>query len=260
MLQPVTDAGRAGLAALRADPARALVAVDYDGTLAPVVQRPEDARPAPGAVEALHALAGTVGTLAVVTGRAALVVLALAGLDGVPGLVVLGQYGAERWDGALVADPAAPGLDDLRTSIPPVLEGRARLEDKGLSLVVHGRGLPDPEAELARLRPLLERLAAPYGLQVHPGRLVLEVRPAGHDKGRALRGLADPAPSAVLFAGDDVGDLPAFDAVAALRAEGVPGLTVCSASDEGPPALRERADLVVDGPPGVVRLLEELAR
>ena len=89
---------------------------------------------------------------------------------------------------------------------------------------------------------------------------MLEVRPAGRDKGRALRGLCDPAPSAVLFAGDDVGDLPAFDAVAALRAEGVPGLTLCSASAEGPAALRERADLVVDGPAGVVALLADLAR
>jgi trehalose 6-phosphate phosphatase len=62
----------------------------------------------------------------------------------------------------------------------------------------------------------------------------------------------------VLFAGDDLGDLPAYDAVDALRRGGVPGVLVCSASDEGPVALRERADLVVDGPPGVVALLTTL--
>ena len=105
---------------------------------------------------------------------------------------------------------------------------------------------------------MLRDLAEPYGLEVHPGRLVLEVRPPGSDKRTALLSLCDPAPSAVLFAGDDLGDLPAFDAVDELRAQGVPGLTVCSGSDEGPPALRERADVVVDGPAGVVGLLGEL--
>jgi trehalose 6-phosphate phosphatase len=86
----------------------------------------------------------------------------------------------------------------------------------------------------------------------------LELRQPGFDKHAALLSLADPAPSAVLFAGDDVGDLPAFDAVDELRGRGVPGLTVCSASDEGPPALAERADVVVDGPVGVVALLAAL--
>jgi trehalose 6-phosphate phosphatase len=93
---------------------------------------------------------------------------------------------------------------------------------------------------------------------VHTGRLVLELRPPGFDKRGALLSLCDPRPSAVLFAGDDVGDLPAFDAVDELRAQGVAGVTVCSASDEGPAQLRERADLVVDGPAGVVALLARL--
>ncbi len=88
--------------------------------------------------------------------------------------------------------------------------------------------------------------------------MVLEVRPPGSDKGGALLSLCEPAPSAVLFAGDDVGDLPAFDAVERLRGRGVPGLTVCSDSDEGPPELRERADLVVPGPQGLVALLRAL--
>lgn len=231
--------------------------MDYDGTLAPVVTRPEQAVPAPGAVSALVRLAKQVRTLALVTGRAADVVVELGGLGGVPGLVVLGQYGTQRWDGVLTSDPPPPGLDELRRAIPPLLTG-ARLEDKGLSLVVHVRGLPEPEAELERLRPLLIELTSPHGLLVHPGRLVLEVRPPGADKRRALLSLCDPAPSAVLFAGDDVGDLPAFDAIDQLRRVGVPGLTVCSASEEGPGALRERADLVVPGPAGVVALLDTL--
>jgi len=257
-MTPRTAAGRAGLAALRADPGGAVVALDYDGTLAPVVDRPADAVPAPGAVTALTALAGRVAVLALVTGRAADVVVALAGLDRVPGLLVLGQYGAQRWDGELSGDPPAAGLAAVRRLLPALLPAGARLEDKGLSLVVHARGLPDPQGVLDAVAPRLRALAAAHGLEVHPGRLVLEVRPPGADKRRALLSLCVPAPSAVLYVGDDVGDLPAFAAVAELRARGVPGIAVCSDSAEAPAALRAAADLVVAGPEGVVSLLRSL--
>ncbi len=258
MRTPSTAAGRVGLAALRARPGGALVALDYDGTLAPVVDRPEDAVPAPDAVEALAALARRVATIALITGRPAEAVVRLAGLRRVTGLVVLGQYGVQRWDGALTEEPQSPGLVDLRREVPALLPADLRLEDKGHSLVVHARGAADPDRALAELAPRLRALSTAHGLEVHPGRQVLEVRPPGADKGRALLLLADPVPSAVLYAGDDVGDLPAFDAVDALRDRGVPGVTVCSDSAEAPPALRARADLVVDGPAGVVELLRQL--
>ena len=255
-MQPRTEAGRAGLAALRADPGRALVAVDYDGTLAPIVSDPADAVPAPGAVEALAAL--PVGRTAVVTGRPAEVVVALGGLAVVPGLVVMGQYGVERWaDGVLTSPAPAPGIAVARLDLAElVARAGAALEDKGLSLVVHTRNAP-PGA-LEQLREPVEDVGRRTGLEVHSGRMVLELRPPGFDKRGALLAVADPLPSAVLFAGDDVGDAAAFDAVDELRARGVPGLTVFSDSAEGPPALRERADLVVDGPPGVVELLRAL--
>ena len=260
MITPVTDRGRAGLAALRADPGRALVALDYDGTLAAVVARPEDAVPAPGAIEALIRLAAVVGRLAVVTGRPADVVVRLGGLDTVPGLQVLGQYGAQRWSGGRLDSPGElPGVAVARAALPALVgpEG-AQVEDKGLALVVHTRPAPDPAGALARLHAPVADLAARAGLELHPGRLVLELRPPGFDKRGALLSLSDPRPSAVLFAGDDRGDLPGFDAVDQLRGEGVPGLLVCSASDEGPPELAERADLVVDGPAGVVEVLRAL--
>lgn len=243
---------------LRARLAGAVVALDYDGTLAPIVDRPSDAVPADGAVEVLQALASRVRTLALVTGRPADVVVELAGLRAVPGLVVLGQYGAQRWSGgAVTAPPELPDVAAARVALPPVLapEG-AELEDKGLSLVVHTRRCADPAGALARLEAPVT--AAAGGLEVHRGRLVLELRPPGYDKRAALLSLCDPIPSAVLFAGDDLGDLPAYDAVDELRADGVLGVTVCSASDEGPPSLRSRADLVVDGPDGVVALLRRL--
>ena len=255
-----TPAGRQGLAALRADPSRAVVALDYDGTLAPIVDRPSEAVPAAGAVAALQALAPRLRALALVTGRPADVVVELAGLAGVPGLVVLGQYGAQRWSGGrTTSPPALPGVERAREQLPPLLadEG-AVLEDKGLALVVHTRPSADPAGALERLTAPVREVADAAGLELHPGRLVLELRPPGFDKRGALLSLCDPAPSAVLFAGDDLGDLSAYDAVDELRERGVPGVTVCSASDEGPEQLRARADVVVDGPAGVVVLLEQL--
>jgi trehalose 6-phosphate phosphatase len=139
-----------------------------------------------------------------------------------------------------------------------VREEGAEVEDKGLSLVVHTRNAPDPAGALDRLRDRVGDLAERAGLELHPGRFVLELRPPGFDKRGALLSLCEPAPSAVLFAGDDLGDLAGFDAVDELRSRGVPGLLVCSASDEGPADLRARADLVVDGPAGVVEALEAL--
>jgi trehalose 6-phosphate phosphatase len=258
VLAPRTAEGRAGLAALRAAPERALVALDYDGTLAPIVARPEDAAPADGAVAALTSLASRVGRLALLTGRPAEVVVDLAGLALVPGLVVLGQYGVERWqDGRLSAAEPVAGIAEARAALPKLVEWiGAEIEDKGLSLVVHTRSAPVGAQE--RLAEPVGDLARRVGLEVHLGRRVLELRPPGFDKHGALLGLADPRPSAVLFAGDDIGDLRAFDAVDELRAAGVPGLTVVSDSDEGPASLRARADAVVDGPAGVVELLREL--
>ena len=249
-----------GLAALRRDPSQAVVALDYDGTLAPVVERPVAAVPADGAVDALRALAPRLRALALVTGRPADVVVELGGLHDVPGLLVLGQYGAQRWSsGALTTPEPLPGVAVLRDRLPALLAGEgAELEDKGLALVVHTRPAADPAGALERLTAPVRELAAAAGMEVHPGRLVLEVRPPGFDKRGALLSLCEPAPSAVLFAGDDVGDLPAYDAVDELRTRGVPGLLVCSASDEGPAQLRERADVVVDGPAGVVALLQQL--
>jgi trehalose 6-phosphate phosphatase len=258
VLEPRTDAGRAGLAALLADPSGGLLALDYDGTLAPIVDDPARAVPAAGAVEVLTALA-QVMPVALVTGRPADVVVRLAGLTDVPGLTVLGQYGAERWRaGVVLAAPAAPGLAQAREALDGMLSDGVVLEDKRLSLVVHTRRAADPLGALAKLRPAVAEVAEGAGLELHDGRLVLELRPPGFDKGRALEGLAKDR-TWVLFAGDDVGDLAAFDAADRLRTKGTQALLVCSDSPESPAELRQRADLVVDGPAGVVTLLHALA-
>lgn len=265
--EPTTVGGRAGLAALLAAPARAVVAVDYDGTLAPIVARPEDARPASGAVAALDALADRVGRLAVVSGRAANDVVSLGGLSGVGRLQVLGHYGLERWSGGrLDSPPVAPGVAVARERLAALIAtapAGVHVEDKHQSLVVHTRPAADPAAALAALAGPVAAIAAATDLEVVPGRLVLELRPAGTDKGTALRALvADRDAAAVLYVGDDLGDLPAYDVVDDLRATGVPGVTVASVDpslDDAPPELATRADLVLAGPADVVAFLADLA-
>jgi len=269
-VEPRTQQGRSGLRALVADPASALVALDFDGTLAPIVADPDQARAHPQAAEALSALAGRVGHLAIVTGRPAAVAVDYAGLRSAPdlsGLVVLGHYGLERWDpraDEVSAPPPHPGVEQARARLPALLREQdaedAYVEDKGASLGVHTRRMREPQRALERLRAPLARLAEEVGLVVEPGRMVLELRAPGVDKGGALRALVDElGVRTVVFAGDDLGDLAAFDAVDRLRAEGRHGLLVCSGSTEEN-ALAERADVLVDGPDGVVALLRALAR
>ncbi|MEV6317461.1 trehalose-phosphatase [Streptomyces sp. NPDC051776] len=267
---PVTPAGRDGLAVLLARPEQVVVGLDFDGTLAPIVPDPDQARAHPGTVPALARLAPLVGSVAVITGRPAEVAVRYGGFAGVEGLehlVVLGAYGAERWDAASgsLHEPAPhPGVQALRAELPDVLardggHPGTYVEDKGRAIAVHTRRTEDPQAVFEALHEPLYALAERHGLIVEPGRLVLELRPPGMDKGVALEEHVRAGnTSAVLYAGDDLGDLAAFAAVEKLRSNGLPGLLVCSGSSEVT-ELAARADLVVDGPRGVVGLLNCLA-
>jgi trehalose 6-phosphate phosphatase len=262
---PSTEAGRAGLAALLAAPSRSLIAVDFDGTLAPIVADPAVARATPTAVTALRALAGLAGTVAVITGRPADHAARLAGVAGTPQVIVLGHYGRQRWErGITTTAPSPPGLALALAELPDVLtragaDAATWVEDKGEAVAVHTRRAAEPVAELARLRAPLTDLARRTGLLVEPGRLVLELRPPGADKGQALASLAaERRPAAIMFCGDDLGDRPAFRTVRELRAKGTPGLAVCSGSAEAP-GLAAEADLVLSGPEGVAQMLANLA-
>ncbi|MFJ6757297.1 MULTISPECIES: trehalose-phosphatase [unclassified Streptomyces] len=268
---PVTAAGREGLEALLRAPRRSVVALDFDGTLADIVPDPDQARAHPGAVPALSALAPEVASVAVITGRPAGVAVRYGGFAGVPGLehlVVLGHYGAERWDavtGIVHAPAEHPGVAAVRAELPGFLDsiGAWRgtwIEEKGRALAVHTRRAADPAAAFAALREPLAELAARHGLMVEPGRAVLELRPPGMDKGVALTEfLAERDAEAVLYAGDDLGDLAAYSAVEKRRADGLPGLLVCSGSAEVP-ELAARADVVLAGPGEVVAFLAALAK
>jgi trehalose 6-phosphate phosphatase len=268
-----SDLGDQQYAALVSSGDGVLVALDFDGTLSPIVEDPASAKIHPDAPQVLIDLSARVRAVAVLTGRPARQVLALGGLDEVGDaigesgreLVILGQYGNERWssNARRVVSPKPPtGLASLIGELPRLLRQAdatdAFVEEKGLAVAVHTRRLPDARAAYDRLVPVLSEAARARNLAVEPGRLVIEIRAGGMDKGLALHRLVDEYDAqAVMFVGDDLGDVPAFEAVAKLRAQGMPGLLVCSGSDEES-ALRDLADVVVPGPDGVMDLLREL--
>jgi trehalose 6-phosphate phosphatase len=263
------------LRAILERPQHALVAVDFDGTLAPIVADPALARPHHDAPAVLRRLSGLIRAVAVVTGRPAAVAASLLGFADdppPPNVSVIGHYGFESWTpaaGVVRTSGIASSqdrIDDVRSRLPLLLRDAGAppgtgIEDKGASVAVHVRGTQDPGAALELLRPVLKSLAVSYGLRLEPGRLVLELRPSGTDKGTALTALARAVDAqAVCYIGDDLGDLAAFDAVDALRAEGLGGLAVCSGPPEltGVAEVAARADLVLAGPDAVVAFLEAL--
>jgi len=250
-----------------------VVGLDFDGTLAPIVDDPEDAVIHPEGPAVLLDLAESVKGVAVITGRPARQVLALGGLDEVGDqlgsrgrdLYVLGQYGNERWSSheRRVISPKPPhGLATLMSELPGLLRRHdaadAWIEEKGLAIGVHTRRMADPQAAFDRLVGPVSEAAKSHRLTVEPGRLVIEVRAAGMDKGAAVHRMAEELDAGgFVFVGDDLGDIEAFRAVQELRAGGMPGLLVCSGSTEQE-ALVEMSDAVVDGPDGVMAFLREL--
>ena len=162
--------------------------------------------------------------------------------------------------GAPIRSPRPPaGLASFERELPSVLRRAgapdAFIEEKGLAVAVHTRRMEDPSGAFDRLVEPIASLAERHHLTIEPGRHVIEVRSGEMHKGHAVRAfVAEQEATGVIFAGDDLGDVVAFEAVRALRADGLPGLVVCSASHEQPD-LVDLADVVVDGPAGMVDLL-----
>jgi trehalose 6-phosphate phosphatase len=267
--ESLSATGAGALEAIVRAPSETLIATDFDGTLAPIVDDPEHAYADANAVAALGRLGEHVGPVVVITGRPARMAVRLGRFREVAGLqsmVVLGQYGVERWnapDDEYLIPPDPPQIRAVAQELPKILDSldlaEARIEDKGRAIAVHTRLLPDPRAALATLADPLGGLAARHGLVLEPGKNVWEIRAPGMDKGAALRAIVDETGARqVIFAGDDLGDLPAFRAVRELATAGVAGLLVCSASTEEV-ALTELCDVIVDGPPGLAAWLNELA-
>jgi trehalose 6-phosphate phosphatase len=233
------------------------VFVDFDGTLSPIVDDPAAARPTPGAVGALAALAGRVGAVAVISGRPAGFLVEHLGAAGV---ALYGLYGLEvALPGGVRCEPegeawrAAIGqaAADAGAELPP----GAAVEAKGLTVTLHYRGAPGRAAEV---RALAAGLAGRLGLVAHPGKMSVELRPpVAVDKGTVLQRLAGGL-AVVAYAGDDLGDLPAFGALRRLAASGASTLAVAAGGPETPVEVVEAADVVLDGPAGVVAWLDRI--
>ena len=256
-------AGRpiAAAARLARRAAEVAVCLDFDGTIAPIVEDPAAARPLPGMVDLLGPLADRYAAAAIVSGRPATY---LASHAAAPGVRYLGMYGLEEIvEGRVQVDPrleaARPAVEAAREELagdPAVTASGAHLEDKRYAVAVHTRRVAEPDRWAGPIGQAAARIAAGHGLEVVPGRMVWELRPQVHsDKGDAVRRVvAESGAGALVVAGDDLGDLPGF----AVAAELGGGLRVVAGSAEAPAELLDAADLVVDGPEGVRELLEHL--
>jgi trehalose 6-phosphate phosphatase len=243
------------------DAAGTALVLDFDGTLAPIVEDPAAARMSPELHQTLASLVRALASVAVVSGRPAAF---LGEHVRVPGVRLLGVYGTEEWrDGAAVPDEEAqrwqPMLDTARDRIAAALEGHPGLllEDKGLAVALHWRNAPNREAAGAYADRVLADIAVETGLAHEPGKFVLELRPpVALDKGSAVRSiLKDPAVRTIVYAGDDKGDLAAFAA-----AQEAGGLAVAvDHGEETPQAVRDTADLVIQGTDAMATWLRELA-
>lgn len=241
---------------IHAEPATSGILTDFDGTLSPIVDEPDEAAPLDGVPALLDQLAARYAVVGVLSGRP--VSFLERHLSGA--LVLSGLYGLEVVRDGERHDHPSGGMwreviDDVATVARASGPGEMRVESKGLSLTLHYRGHPELQAQV---QELAARQAARSGLTVRPARMSFELHPPIEaDKGTALRDLAAGL-GAVCFLGDDLGDLPAFAELDRLAEGGVATVRVAVRSDEAPTDLLDAADIVVDGPEGARDLLQTL--
>ncbi len=238
------------LAVLRSRPAGLIS--DFDGTLSELAPTPEAAGLHPGCRTALEALRPGLDLIALVSGRTAADLKAKVGL---PGIVYVGLHGAD-WGGSKTPDPA---ISRLAEWVKDHLGPGVRLELKGAGFSVHYRGSSDPAGARRRILGLLADQVPP-GYILAEGKQVVEVRPAGANKGDGVRRLiARFRLRGVIYLGDDLTDLDAFRAVAGWRAEGGAGLAIAVAGPETPPEVVAAADGVLPSVADACRFLNRLA-
>jgi len=256
------------LAPLRAEPPSAAILTDVDGTLAPIVERPEQAAVPRRAGEALERLSGRYGMVGCISGRRAEEARRLVGVDGI---AYAGNHGLELLlpgDEAPRLDPSLRGREAGAAQFVAGLDAEAlaeaglRLEDKGPIQALHWRGAQSQRPAEAHAHQIAAA-AGRAGLEPRWGRKVLELRPVGGGGKDAAIGalLAADGVGAAVYAGDDRTDLDAFRRLRELCEEGELTTAVCVGivSPESPPELAEESDLTVDGPDGWLAVLEALA-
>ena len=252
---------------LRRDPAAAAIFTDLDGTLAPIVSRPELVAVPKRARDLLASLAADYALVAVISGRRAAAAREIVGLEQV---AYSGNHGFELLlpgESEPHPDPSLDGHDDDAGRFVGALDSGElesagiRVEDKGAIVALHWRGVENEGAAESLISEIANE-AEWQGLIPHRGRMVLEIRPnVPINKGIAVAALLPARPvRAALYGGDDRTDLDAFAALRALERDGALEASVCVAvaSEEAPAELAERADLSVPGPDGFLSVLEAL--
>jgi trehalose 6-phosphate phosphatase len=266
---PTAETLRESLRPLTDDPERAAIFCDIDGTLAPIVRRPEEAHVRGEVSLLLSRLGRRYGCVACVSGRP---VAEARRLVGVGSIAYAGAHGAELLHAGEKKSTLVPAFASweprvrrfvaARENVRELRLLRIRVEDKGPIKAFHWRDVPDEQAAESWLSNVADEAEA-EGFATHWGRKVLEIRPpVPINKGQAVRTLIEETGvRGALFAGDDVTDLDAFDTLDALQAAGTLDATVRVGvrSAEGPPAIVERADVVVEGVRGMVDVLAALA-
>jgi trehalose 6-phosphate phosphatase len=239
------------LASFRTGGGRAGVLLDFDGTLSPIVAKPELARIRDGARDAIARLVGRYAVVAIVSGRTGDQLRELVGVDGVR---LAALYGLAEQVTPL-PDAVLASVQEVASSVPG-----ARVEPKGGSVAVHYRAADDAVAAQASLEAGLSPVALAAWLELLGGKMVIELVPAGRPlkEGAVERIVEDERLDAVLYAGDDVADIRAFEALDRLGERGLRTVKVAVHGRETPVALSDAADVVVDGPAGLVTLLRGL--
>ncbi len=239
---------------LRAHPERSAILTDFDGTLSPIVEDWTAATPLPGSRHVLEDLATRYAVVGVISGRPVNYLVEHLGTK----LRLAGLYGLESMvDGQRIS---ADGAEAWRTHVQHAVESATKrfgtlVEHKGLSMTVHFRTRPELAREVAawadkeQKHTGLELRTAKASVELHP--------PVQFDKGTVVEAAVGGLQGAC-FLGDDVGDLPAFDALDRLRAQGVHTVKVGVRTAEAPAILLARADVVVEGPLGALALLQTL--
>jgi trehalose 6-phosphate phosphatase len=230
---------------------------DVDGTISWIAPTPDEAVVSPMCRRYLTALVDKLDLVAAISGRSLNEVMGMVGIEG---LVYVGNHGLEAWSrGVPEMWPGSEQYVDTITTAIDVIKSMANIEglfieNKGLTASIHYRNSPNTEAARSMILSAAESLTNAYNLKVTEGRMVVELRPnIDVNKGTALKSLIHKySLSGVIYLGDDVTDVDAFEA---LHDSGVNGIAIGVSSNEAPPQLYAKADFVIHGVSEVERFL-----